>query len=179
LIQKTVNLKIDAAFVELKAELFNRNYKLVSEAQPNQLVVKQGSVWGLSPTSAQKVMTYNLTSIDTGTQITCNSKLSSKWINLTVIGTAFSIVLVAVCFWIAWDLTVFVSSGQAGFWSWLGSISSITLRQRTQGLVNFLWILGIGLLVVILVESVVAVYAYRKVDRVADGVLTGLVKQKE
>ena len=46
--QRIVNIKIEETYLKLKAVLVEKGCLVVSET-PQQLLVKQGSLWGISP----------------------------------------------------------------------------------------------------------------------------------
>ena len=100
-------MEINKTYLDLKSVLTQDGCKIISEQAPKQLLVKQGSLWGMTPTGAKKTITLNLASVDIGTQVKCTSKLSSDWQNITLIGCALAAVLVAVCGWMALDLNCF------------------------------------------------------------------------
>jgi hypothetical protein len=134
--ERTINLKIEEAFADLKDALVKKGAKVVSENAPKQLVVKQGSLWGVAPKSAKKTVTATLTPTDSGTKIAYSSKLSSDWKNITIVGCVLAAVLVAVCLWTAKDLSTFMVTRQPSFWSWLIAVGSTVNVQAGQAFVN-------------------------------------------
>jgi hypothetical protein len=167
MIMKTVNRQIEQAYFALKGDLEGKGCKITSEQVPNRIVAEQGSLWGTTPKTAKKTLDFNLTATAGGTQITCQSKLSSSWVNLTVIGTVLSIVLVGVCFWISTDIDGFLASRQPSFWSWIvaeGSCVDVASASAfaflTMGLAFFL----IGM---VALEVLIAANAQKKVDTLA------------
>ena len=134
LLKRTFNLEIDKAYADLKASLVQKGCKIVSEKPPKHLVVRQGSLWGMSPTSAKKTVDMSFTPADSGTQVTFSSRLSSDWKNMTIIGCALAAVLVGLCLWMALDLTAFMNTGKANFWSWLASVNGTWMFQWLKAL---------------------------------------------
>ena len=108
LLKRTVSLGIDKAYADLKAVLLEKGCKIISEEPPKQILVKQGSLWGMSPRTAKKTIAVNFAPVDSGTQVTCSSRLSSDWKNLTIVGCALAAVLVGLCLWITFDLNAFM-----------------------------------------------------------------------
>jgi hypothetical protein len=164
MLEKTVNLAIDDAYLQLKADLLEKGYKIVSETPPERLVVKHGSLWGILPKTAKKNLTCNLKPAGSGTQITCRSKLSADWINLTLIGTALSIVIVGLCLWISLDLDAFLVTGQSSVWSWIASVGNFADYQLGDSLVNLTRVLALFLSAMIAIEVVIAFYAHSRID---------------
>ena len=164
MLEKTVNLGIDDAYSQLKADLLGKGCKIVSEATPERLIVKQGSLWGISPKTAKKTLTCNLKPTDSGTKITSQSKLSADWINLTLIGTALSIVIVGLCLWISMDLDTFLVTGQPSVWSWIASVGNFVDYQLGDSFVNLTRVLALFLSAMIAIEVVIAFYAHSRID---------------
>jgi hypothetical protein len=163
-LEQIINSEINKAYVDLKSVLTQDGCKIISEQAPKQLLVKQGSLWGMTPTGAKKKITINLTSVDTGTQVKSTSKLSSDWQNITLIGCVLAAVLVAVCGWMALDLTAFMTSGNASFWSWLATVNGRPDLQVSQSLVNLTEALAVFLLVIIILEVIDVIYVRGRID---------------
>jgi hypothetical protein len=164
MLEKTVNLAIDDAYLQLKAALLGKGCKVISEKSPESIVVKQGSLWGISPKTAKKTLTCNLKPTGSGAQITCLSKLSADWINLTLIGTALSIVIVGLCVWISLDLDAFLVTNQPSVWSWIASAGNFVDYQLGDSLVNLTRALALFLSAMIGIEVVIAFYAHSRID---------------
>lgn len=84
--------------------------------EPTQLVVKQGSLWGISPIIAKKTINI-LEASQQKTTVNFSSELASDWKNITIIGCVLALVLMAVCVWMAMDLSEFMVDGNPHFWS--------------------------------------------------------------
>lgn len=123
MIERTVNVGIDKAYSDLKAVLLEKGCKIISEERQKQILVKQGSIWGMSPRTSKKIVEVNFAQVDSGTQVNNFSRLSSDWKNLTVIGCALAAVLVGLCLWITVDLDAFLVTQKPGFWSWLVTVN--------------------------------------------------------
>ena len=143
----------------------------MSEEPPRQILVKQGSLWGISPKTAKKLLQFNLTVANSGTKITCSSRLNSDWKNLTIIGCVLAVVLVGICLWIGFDLGTFMATQNPSFWSWIVTINSNVDFQAGQALVNLTRALTVFLIVVILSEIAIAVSVYAGIDRFAEETL--------
>ena len=106
---------------------------------PKQILLNQGSLWGISPKTAKKTITVNLEQVDEGTRVRVSSKLSSDWKNITLIGCAFALVLVGLCIWMATDLTTVMATHQNSFWSWLVAVEGNVDLVAAQAFVNLTW----------------------------------------
>ena len=175
MVERTVSLEIEKAYAELKAHLLEKNCKITAEEAPAFISVKQGSLWGISPATAKKTVTYRLAPVDSGTRITCSSSLASDWKNLTVIGTAFAVIVAALCWWIAIDLDSSVTTQHSSYWSWLVTVDGGYVDfQAAQMLAGVTRILAIFLAIIIIVEVAVAVYAYFKINMFVEETLSEL-----
>ena len=174
MLERTVGLKIDETYPKLKAALTANGCKVVSETLPNQILLKQGSLWGISPKTAKKTITVNLEQVDEGTHVKVSSKLSSDWKNITLIGCAFAFVLVGLCIWMATDLTTVMATHQNGFWGWLVSVGGNVDLVAAQAFVNLTWGLAAFLSVIIILEAAIVVYASSKIDAFTEDALKQL-----
>ena len=123
MLEQTVNLEIDKTYADLKAALLAKGCKIISEEQPKQILVKQGSLWGMSPKTAKKIVEINFAPVDSGTKVICSSRMSSDWKNITFIGCALAAVLVGLCLWMTVDLTSFMATLKPSFWSWIITVN--------------------------------------------------------
>jgi len=172
--KRTLNLEINQAYGDLKKSLFQKNCKIVSENFPTQLLVRQGSLWGISPSSAKKTIHFELVSAESKTDVTCKSRLNSDWRNVTIIGCILAAVLAGVCLWMAFDLTAVVGSGKATFWRWLVTSHGTVDVSVAKAFVNLTEDLAAFLFLIIVFEVAVAIYAQKKIDRFAQGILESL-----
>jgi hypothetical protein len=175
LVERTVSLEIEKAYAELKAHLLEKNCKITAEEAPAFISVKQGSLWGISPATAKKTVTYRFAPVDSGTRITCSSSLASDWKNLTVIGTVLAVIVAALCWWIATDLDAVITTQQSSYWSWLVTVDGGYIDfQTAQMLAGVTRMLAVFLVIIIIVEAVVAVYAYFRINVFAEETLREL-----
>jgi hypothetical protein len=132
LIERTLSLEIDKAYANLKVALTEKDCKIISADSPKRILAKQGSLWGMTPKIAKKTMHINLVSVDSGTQITWSSRLSSDWKNITLIGCGLAAFIIGLCVWMAFDLTTFMVTLKPSFWSWLGTVNGTVDLQIGQ-----------------------------------------------
>jgi hypothetical protein len=175
LLERTVGLKIEKAYAELKALLLGKGCRITTEEAPALIAVKQGSLWGISPRTAKKKVICRLAPADSGTRITCSSSLASDWKNLTVIGTALAMLVTALCWWIATDLDSSVTTQHSSYWSWLVTVDDGYVDfQAAQMLAGVTRMLAIFLAFIIIAEAAVAVYAHFKTNVFVEEALSGL-----
>lgn len=120
-------------------------------------------------------MTYRLAPVDSGTRITYSSSLASDWKNLTIIGTALAVFVAFMCLWIAIDLDSSIVTGQRSYWSWIATVESgyidFPIAQIFAGITRtFTAILAIS----IIVEAVIAIYTYFRINALAEETLSEL-----
>jgi hypothetical protein len=178
LLKRTVSLEIDKAYADLKAVLLEKGCKIISEEPPKRILVKQGSLWGMSPRTAKKTIDVNFALVDSGTQITCSSRLSSDWKNITVIGCALAAVLVGLCLWMTFDLDAFMITQKPSFWSWLVTVNGSVDFQVGQAFVNLSKALAVFLSVIILLEILIVIYVHTGIDRFAECTVNSLLSDE-
>ena len=133
--------------------------------------MKQGSLWGISPTSAKKKIQLNLESVNSDTKVTFSSSLSSDWKNVTLIGCVLAAVLVGLCLWMAFDLNAFLITRKPSFWSWLVTVNGNVDLQVGQAFVNLAKALAAFLSVIILLEVAITVYVHSRIERFTEDTL--------
>ncbi len=174
MLEQTVGLKIEEAYPKLKADLTANGCKVISERPSTQIILKHGSLWGISPKTAKKTVTVNLEQVNEGTRVKLSSKLASDWKNITLIGCALAIVLVGLCVWMATDLTTSIATHQSGFWSWLVTVDGNVDLVAAHAFVNLTWELTAFLSVIIILEVTIVVYVRSRIDAFAEEVLKQL-----
>lgn len=164
MLERTFNLKIEDAYPKLKAILVEKGCKVILEDPQNQIRFKQGSLWGIAPQTAKKIITSTLEAVDGETIVRFSSKLASDWKNITLIGCSFAAVLTGLCMWMASDLSGFIVSLEPSFWSWLVVAGSNVDLASAKVFVNLTWGLTGFLSLIILLEAAIVVYAHSKID---------------
>lgn len=172
--EHVVHLEITETYARLKALLLGNGCKIIAEDPPTAVSVKHGSLWGISPETAKKIMHYHLSPFNSGTRISCSSALASDWKNLTLIGSVFAVILSAFCWWISLDLETFLASHGYSYWSWIASTNGYADYQALKAFQHLAWMLATFLMVVIAVEAVIAVYVSSRLNIVAEKILMRL-----
>lgn len=140
-------------------------------------MIRQGSLWGMSPKTAKKIIDMTLAPADSGTAVTSSSRLSSDWKNLTIIGCALAAVLVGLCSWITLDLNSFVVTGKPTFWSWIVTANGSVRFSVAEAFGNLARSLAIFLSVVIALEIAIVLYVHAGIERFSQETLEALSKQ--
>ena len=165
---QTIDKDIDRAYADLKVVLSSKGCRIVSEEPPNRIVVKQGSLWGLSPKTAKKTIEVNFQSVEDGTRINYSSKLDAGWRNLTLVGCALSAALVGLCLWMAFDLSTFMVSQKISFWSWLITVNGNVDSVAGQAFVGLTKTLAVFLSIIIAVEFIIYFYVQSNLELFAE-----------
>lgn len=173
-IKRNVKLDIDKTYTAVKAAFAQKGCKIISEKLPTQILAKQGSIWGTSPKTTKKIIDINLITFDSGTQVTCFSRLSSDWKNLALVGSTFAAVLVGLCLWIAIDLSAFMVTLKPSFWSWIMTVNCNIDFRVAQAFVSLAKGLAIFLSLTIVLEIAIIIYVHAKLDKFAEETLNSL-----
>ncbi len=171
MLERTVSLEIDEAYTAIKGAFADKGCKIISEQPPNKIFFKQGSLWGISPSSAKKEILVNLEVANSGTKITYNSSLCSDWKNITLIGCILATILVGICLWMGFDLSTFVVTHKHSFWSWLITVNGNVDFQVGQAFVNLAKTLATFLSVIIFLEIGITIYVHKRLNRFAQQIL--------
>jgi hypothetical protein len=177
MLERTVGLEIEKAYAELKALLLKKGCRIIAEEPPTLIRVKQGSLWGISPRSAKKTVSYRLSPHDSGTRIASSSSLSADWKYLTIIGSALSLVVVFLCLWISTDLDAFMITQEPSYWSWIATVNGYIDSQAGKMLVGLTRTLAVFLAIIIAIEVVIAVYAHFRINAFAEETLNSLARE--
>jgi len=167
-------LGIAEAHAKLRKVLLGKGCRIVAEEPPTSVTVKQGSLWGISPRGAKKLLRCRLSSVGSGTRIIISSKLASDWKNLTIIGSALAVIVASLCWWIALDLEGFVATQEASYWSWIATSDGYVSFEFAQALAMLARELAVFLAVVIVLEIAIVVFASKKIDGFAEDCLRSL-----
>ncbi len=160
-------METEKAYSELKAVLLNKGAKILSEEPPKQISIEHGSLRGVTPKSAKKVTSYNLTEIEQGTRIVAHSSVSPDWAKLTLWGNIAAAVVAALFWWIASDMNNLVANGTHGYWTWLARAFGYPDIQYTLFMINIVKALSVVLVATIFLEILDVFIVYRRIDAFA------------
>ncbi len=169
--ERLVNLKINEIYSEMKQFLMDRNYPIIVDEPSVYLSIKQGSIWGILPRTAKKIINYTFSSTKSGTRIHFSSSFAPEWKQLTIIGYIFSILLIGLSFWISTDLNHYLLTGNTGFWSWIATSVNSTGFNSAQSFSDLARILTLFLILILLVETFLVIYSHSKINGVAEEIL--------
>jgi hypothetical protein len=173
---KNVSTEVKSTYSELKRILLDKGCKIISEETPRHIVVSHGSLRGVSPKNAKKVVDYRISPQNSGARIFSQSSVSSDWANLTLWGNVAAAVLAAIFWWIASDITNLLMDGKSGYWTWLAGAFGYPNIQYTFFMVNITKALSVVLLVTIILEMLDVFIVYRRINKFAEMTLDELTK---
>ena len=171
MVEGTVNLRIEKAYSELKAILLKRNCIIVSEEPPKRMAIQHGSLRGVTPKSAKKVVRFDAFPHKLGTRIVGYSAVSSDWANLTLWGSIIAGFMATIFWWIASDIAALVAYGKYGYWTWLARAFGYPDIQYALFMIDVTKALSIVLVVTIFLEIFDVFFVYRKIDTFASEII--------
>ena len=174
LVERTVGLEVKRAYSNLKSVFVEKNCRITSEEAPVFISVRHGSIWGISPANAKKNVESRLTSVASGTRITCSSSLASDWKNLTLVGCLLAVVVLVLCLWMTVDLNVLVATQQQGYWSWIARVDGYIDIQTAEMMAGLTQMLAFFLSIILIAEVVIVVYVNFSIDSFAEEALNDL-----
>jgi hypothetical protein len=166
-LERLVSLKVEDSFSKVKDAFVVKGCKIVSEQPPTQIDFKQGSLWGIAPQTAKKIINVTFESENQATKVKISTELSSDWKNVTLFGCIFAVALIGLCAWIAVDLTGFRATLEPSFWSWIVTGDNTTDLAAAKAFINLTWGLAAFLSFVISLEVIIVVYVRYKIDSFA------------
>jgi len=177
LLEGSVEFEIEAAYSKLRALLISKDCGVLSEEPPKHVLIKQGSLRGVSPRNAKKTVSYHIFPNKAGTRILAYSSVSSDWANLTIWGSVAAGVVAVLFWWIAADITAFLVDGTSGYWTWLAPAFGYPNVQYALFMTNVTKALSIVLFITILFEILDFIVVHRKIDTFAVETLNELAQK--
>jgi hypothetical protein len=173
---RNVSTEIKSSYSELKGILLDKGCKIISEESPTHIIVSHGSLRGVSPRNAKKVVDYRILPHNSGARIISQSSVSSDWANLTLWGNVAAAVVAMIFWWIASDITNLLVDGKSGYWTWLTGAFGYPKIQYAFFMVNITKALSVVLLVTIILEILDVFIVYRRINMFAEMTLDELTK---
>ena len=161
MLERITDSPIEKTFFRLKQVLDDNNCNVVAEEEPKFLRVTHGSLKGISPVSAKKVVSFYLSSEGSGTKIASSSEISAGWRNLALYGSIIAGVMIGILLWIVADMSGYVESGHSGFWAWLAQMYMPYDPWMAIFIIGVIQALAVVLAVTIVIEIIVVVYVVK------------------
>ena len=160
----------------MKQFFIDKDYPIILDNPNVQISIKQGSIWGIQPRTAKKIINNAFRPLQSGTTIQYFSKFSADWKKLTIIGYILSFLLVILSLWISSDLQNYILTGNAGFWSWIVT-SNIINSNLVQSLADLTRLLALFLILVLFIETFIVLYSKIKINEIAKEILNKLDRE--
>lgn len=164
------NLEITETYSKMKRFFIDEDYPIIVDNPNVQLSIKQGSVWGIQPSTAKKIINYTFSPLQSGTKIQFFSTFSPEWKKLTIIGYIFSFLLVILSLWISLDLQNYILTENASFWSWIVTSNNAN-SNLAQSFSDLTRLLAIFLIFVLIIETYIVLYSKIKINEIAKEIL--------
>jgi hypothetical protein len=177
LLERSIGLEIEKGYLELRSILLEKGGRIVSEDPPKHISIQHGSLRGVSPKGAKKVVSYQLFPHKSGTRIASCSSISSDWANLTLWGNIVAGIVAAVFWWIATDMENFVVNGILGYWTGLARAFGYPNVQYLFFMINVIKALSIVLVVTIVLEILDVFIVRSKINSFAEETLDELAEK--
>ena len=178
MLERSASLGVEKAYSELRTILLEKGSKIVSEDPPKHISIEHGSLRGVTPKSAKKVVKYDISPHELGTKIVSHSSISSDWANLTLWGNIIAGVVAAVFWWIVTDMENFVANGVSGYWTWLARAFGYPDVQYFFFMINVTKTLSIVLVVTIVLEILDVLIVHRMIDTFAAETLEEMAQKQ-
>lgn len=169
--ERIIKLETNEIYSKMKQFFLDRDYQILVDTPPDNLSIKQGSIWGILPRTAKKIINYRFYSKQSETEIRFSSSFAPEWKNLTIIGYIVSFFLVGLSFWISVDLEHYLITGTEGFWSWIATSINTSGFSSAQSFSELARILALFLILVLIVETFLVFYSRYKLNDVANEIL--------
>ena len=174
--EKIVRLEIENAYAKLKAHLLKEKGRVIAEEPPASICFEQGSIWGMTPRTAKKRMSYNFSSRDSETRIVASTSLSPDWKELGIVGCVFAVLVAAICWWISVDLTSVLSTHSTSVWSWIVAVNGYIDFQIAPVFIRLTQGLAVFLVIITLLEVAVLLYVWSGKDSFAEDTLDSFMQ---
>lgn len=174
---RNVSAEIERTYSELRGILLEKKCTIISEEPNKHIVVRHGSLRGVSPRNAKKVVDYRIHPHNSGSKIISQSSISSDWANLTLWGSIAAGFMAAVFWWIASDITDLLVNGKSGYWAWMAGAFGYPNVQYTFFMANVTKTLAVVLAITVLLEILDVIIVYRKINTFAEETLDELTEK--
>ena len=178
MVESTTSPPIEQTYTRLKKILLDNKCKLIAEKPPTYICVTQGSLTGILPMSAKKVVSFNLSSEGSVTKIESSSQIAADWKNLTLYGSILAAVLIGVFMWIAIDMNIYIETGKPVVWAWLAQMYGSYDPWGAIFMISLIQALAIFLALTIVFEILIVIYVYPRKNAFSLQVIEKITKNR-
>ncbi|MCW8802611.1 MAG: hypothetical protein OQK81_04565 [Candidatus Bathyarchaeota archaeon] len=158
--ERKISRTIEQTYYSLEKILVDGNCKINVKDPPSYVEVTQGSLMGVSPMSAKKVVSFSLSADGSTTKVQSSSQISSDWKNLTLYGNVITAFVIGVFLWITLDMNNYIQTAKPGFWAWIAQIFESPNMETAILVSNLIQALAVFLVFVVLIEILIVIYVY-------------------
>ena len=148
--------------------------KINAEKPPTWIQAKQGSLSGVLPKSAKKIIEFQLYFEGTGTRITSSTRIDSAWTRLTIFGNVAAAIVVGLFLSIASDMQNYIENAKPGFWTWLARAYGYPDLRNAIFMIEMTRALAVFLILAIAAEMLIVVYVYPRKEAFAQEILRAM-----
>ena len=151
---------VQQTYSRLEKTLVDSNCKINAKEPPYCIRVTQGSLFGVSPMSAKKEVSFNLCGEGSQTRVVSSSQIASDWKNLTLYGNVITAFVIGVFLWITLDMNNYIQTAKPGFWAWIAQLFESPNMGEAILVSNLIQALAVFLVFVVLIEILIVIYVY-------------------
>ncbi len=100
MMEKITKLPDKEAYNELRDILLREKCKIIDDDPPKRIVVEQGSLWGYSPKTYKKIISFHFIPYDSGTRVVSDISWTSDNIALTILGLIVCVIFAGLFWWL-------------------------------------------------------------------------------
>jgi len=168
--ERIVALSAGEALIQIRNIALSKDCSIINE-EPSKVVVRHGVVFGYSPTTISKLISFQVASHDSGTRITSDTSLAISQMVVQILGIALLSILAVFGWWLATDVRAYAEGlGSNLARSFLELVRNTDPHQaiKVAGTIEIIvYVCGIGAVFSVLEE----IYYYLKRDTFAGRIL--------
>ena len=176
---RKISQSIEQTYTSLEKTLVDNNCKINSKDPPRYIQVTQGSLMGISPLSAKKVVSFSLFADGSKTKVQSSSWIASDWKNLTIYGNVLTAFVIGLFLWITHDMNNYIQTAKPGVWAWIAQIFESPNMDAAILVSNLIQILAVFLVLVVLIEILIVIYVYPRKNAFAQHILKKMASSKQ
>ena len=169
--ERKISQSVEQTYASLEKILVAHKCKINAREPPRYIQVTQGSLIGISPMTAKKVVSFSLSADGSQTKVESCSEIASDWKNLTLYGNVITALVIGVFQWITLDMNNYINSAKPGFWAWIAQIFETPSMEAAVLVSNLIQALALFLILVIIFEIIIVIYVYPRKNAFTQHVL--------
>lgn len=171
LFERKFSQSIEQTYSGLEKTLVDSNCKIIAKEPPHCIRVTQGSLFGVSPMSAKKVVSFDVCAEGSQTTVVSSTQIASDWKNLTLYGNVLTAFVIGVFLWITIDMNNYIQTTKLGFWAWVAKIFESSNMEAAILVSNLIQAIAVFLVLVVIIEILIVIYVYPRKNTFAQRIL--------